>query len=578
MDKLILLIITIPSFSGLLNKFYFSIHDDQHIARLFLLDRGIQQGSFYPRWVDWLGFGFGYPLYNFYPPLIYYISEAFYLLGFSFIWSIKILIILGFILAAFGMYLYLKSLIGKKAALLGATVYTYFFYHAVAVYVRGALAEFFAMSLIPFILLGVDRLAKDQNIKNLLLFGFFYALIILTQPLIALPLTIFIGLLFIFYYLFICGRRKNTFLIYFTVAFILGLSLSSFFWLPSITEKKYTLVDNILTQELASYKIHYVFPQQLWYSPWGYGGSTPGTNDGMTFQLGKVNILLIATAIALAFLYWKKIGKINNYLKYYLLFLFLLIFSLFMTTPWSSFIWDRVDYLWYLQFPWRFLTFTTFFTGAVAAYVIFFTERLFINKKINFARLFTAGLCLLVVFKYYSYFRPQHYIRTTDKERTSFEEIAWRISSTSYEFVPKEVKTKKSAYNTTVLDISKYQLTNNPFTVVSGEGEVNVVYNFMESKKFLIEAMSPLTLRINTYTFPGWTVMIDGEPALINDSNSFKLITVTIPEGQHTVEAVFKDTPIRKIGNAVSLFAWLLFISLLLKSRSTSAVRHNGRT
>lgn len=578
MDKLILLIITIPSFSSLLNKFYFSIHDDQHIARLFLLDRGIKQGYFYPRWVDWLGFGFGYPLYNFYPPLIYYLAEGFHLIGFSFIWSVKLIIITGFILAASGIYLYLKSLIGKKAAFLGATVYTYFFYHAVVAYVRGALAEFFAMSLIPFVFLGLDRLAKDQNIKNLLLFSFFFASIILTQPLIGLPLTIFIGLLFIFYYLFVCGSRKNTFLIYFIAAVIFGLSLSSFFWPPSITEKKYTLVDNVLTQELASYKIHYIFPQQLWYSPWGYGGSTAGTSDGMTYQLGKVNIMLISLAVVLSIFYWYRFKKIDKYLKYFYLFVFLLFFSLFMTTPYSTFIWDRIKYLWYLQFPWRFLTFSTFFTGAVTAYMIFFTEKIFLNNKPSLVKLLTAGLCLLVIFKYYSYFHPQNYIKTTDQERTSFEEIAWRISNTSYEFVPKEVKTKKSAYNTTVLDIGKYQLTTTPYTVVSGKGEVKMIEDRLQNKKLAVSAASFLTLRINTFNFPGWTALIDNKPLLITDNNSLKLITIDVPEGKHTVELIFKDTLIRKIGNIVSLFSWLLFISLLLKSRSTLVVRHNEQT
>src|SRR3990167_11296775 len=95
-DLTLLFIITVPAFIRILDNQYFSMHDDQHIVRLFLLDQGLKQGYLYPRWVDNLGFGFGYPLYNFYPPLIYYVAELFHLIGFSFIWSVKLTFILGF--------------------------------------------------------------------------------------------------------------------------------------------------------------------------------------------------------------------------------------------------------------------------------------------------------------------------------------------------------------------------------------------------------------------------------------------------------------------------------------------------
>ena len=76
-ELIVLIIITALAIVGLLNNQYFSIHDDQHIARLYLLDQAIRQGDLYPRWVGGLGFNFGYPLFNFYPPLIYYVAEFF---------------------------------------------------------------------------------------------------------------------------------------------------------------------------------------------------------------------------------------------------------------------------------------------------------------------------------------------------------------------------------------------------------------------------------------------------------------------------------------------------------------------
>src|SRR4030042_1561299 len=69
---------------------FYQIHDDQQIARLSLFDKALKSGQFPVRWVDDLGFGFGYPLFVFYPPLVYILGEMFHLVGFGLTSSIKL--------------------------------------------------------------------------------------------------------------------------------------------------------------------------------------------------------------------------------------------------------------------------------------------------------------------------------------------------------------------------------------------------------------------------------------------------------------------------------------------------------
>ena len=595
-DLTLLFIITVPAFIRILNNQYFSMHDDQHIVRLYLLDQGLRQGYLYPRWVDGLGFGFGYPLYNFYPPLVYYLAESFHLLGFSLIWSIKLVFIFGFYLGAVGIYLLVKKLTNRISGFLSATLYTYFFYHAVLIYVRGALAEFFSLAILPFIFLTLENLANETNWRNGILFGVSFALLILTHPLIALPSIIFVGFLFLFYllrskhssrliYLFICGLS-------------LGLALSAFFWLPSMIERKFTLTDKILTGELASYKLHYVYPQQFIYSPWGYGGSSRGLSDGFTFQLGKIHIGLAILSIILFSISLIKNKKINNTTDYFLLTTILLLFSLFMTTEYSSFIWDKLKYLWYLQFPWRFLTFTAIFISIVGGFFLYFLsvilnevkDLLRMQGRKPVARFFeatllrmTAVISLLIIaitiITYQKYFKPQRFINTTDKERTSFEEITWRISRTSYEFVPKEVKTIKSELNTTILTIEKKNLPSRPLEILSGAGNITILKNKFQEKEFFIDAKTPLTFRLNTFNFPGWKAYLTPSSVIpststslsVNsvrnlntyDTNDLKLITVNVPSGKHNLRFNFEDTNIRKVANIISVTTFAL-ITLLL--------------
>lgn len=565
-ELITIIIITVLAVSGLLDNQYFTIHDDQHIARLYLLDQAIRQGDLYPRWVGGLGFNFGYPLFNFYPPLIYYISEFFHLVGFNLLWSLKLMIIGGSLVSSIGMYLLGKRFFDKKTGLLAATLFTFFFYRVITIYIRGAWAEFFAMSILPFVFLGLDNIYKNKNLKSIFLFCASLGLLILAHPLIAFPTIFFIGLFFVYYFFHSEGRwlfLKNV-----ATGIFLALGLSAFFWLPSIIEKQYTLVDAILTHELANYQLHFIYPFQLWFSPWGYGGSIAGTADGMSFQLGKIHIYLVFFSFASFLLYFFASRK-KELLKIYLFLFFLLVFSLFMSLTYSQFIWDKIEYLWYLQFPWRFLTFTGIFISLISAAGIYYLGKIIKLdndvKKVLF-NLLIVFLIIITVVKYSTYSRPHDLKRYDEKKLTSFEEISWRVSKTSFEFSPYRIKTKKNELGTTTIGLDKKDLIRESFTILSrdkGTTKVDTMADKFSKKEFQIESKKPIEFRLNTFNFPGWQAQIDGKEVKINESNDYKLITVSIPEGKHKLLFFFKNTLVRTFGNLISLIAFVIFILVL---------------
>lgn len=571
-DLLLLLIITAPAFIRLLNNQYFSMHDDQHIVRLYLLEQGIKQGYLYPRWVDGLGFGFGYPLFNFYPPFIYYVAELFHLVGFSFIWSIKLMIIAFFSIGSLGIFLYMKKLTDRFSAFLAATLYSYFFYHAVLVYVRGAFAELASLTILPFVFLSFLNLSAKTNKYNLFFFTISLFLLVLAHPLIAIPAVIFLFFFFLYYLWQV--KNKARFVVFTVSAAVLGLLLSAFYWLPSMFERKYTLVDKILTSELASYKLHFIEISQFLYSPWGYGGSGLGLTDGMTFQLGKIHLGLVIVSMVSALLYFLKQRKIDKTLFFYLLSLFFLFFSLFMTTQYSSFIWDKISYLWYIQFPWRFLTFTAIFISIVGGYFFFFLSRLsdqYIQLRglnILFGRakniIVTFFIIFLTIFLYQKYFRPERLIKTTDRQRTTNEEVKWRISGTSYEYVPKEVKTKKSVLGTTQLAIEKQDIPQELFTILEGKALVRILKDKFQNKEFYIRTEKPLLFQLNTYHFPGWTAYLNNNKIQVNDKNKFHLMTVSIQAGKYKLNFIFEDTPVRKIAHILTFLGFVGCVVVLV--------------
>lgn len=567
-DFLIILIISIPSFLSLLNSSFFSMHDDQHIARLFLLDKGFSQGYLFPRWVDMLGFNFGYPLFNFYPPLVYYIGELFYLVGFSLIWSIKLTFILGFVISAYGIFLLAKKFMGSLFGYLTAVFYTYFFYHGVLIYVRGALSEFFSLAIIPYLFLGIENLRDKPNLKNSILLGIVIALLIMTHPLIAFPTLIYIGFFYIFY-LLLKSYKRIKWVGYSFFAGLIGLSLSAFYWLPSMLERKFTLINSILTKELASYNVHFICIQQFFTSNWGYGGSIPGCNDGFTFQIGKSHLIAIGISIIGFLLYLLSNKKEKKHLYYYLFFLLMTLFSLFMTTNYSLFIWNNISYLSYLQFPWRFLTFTSLFislTSAYGIYLLFISLENIKNKKILIP-LFVVAYSVLTIYFVGRYFVPQNYINKSDKQLTSFDEIAWRVSRSTFEFAPKGIKTTKSSLNTTIPNIRMIDIPKESFELIKGEAEVNPVINKFMNKKYIVSADMETVFRLNTFNFPGWEAYVNGREVEIEDNNDYKLITINIPKGKNEVKFNFVNTIIRIIGTYLSLATFLFVTFCFLSSK-----------
>lgn len=545
LTALLILIITLPAFFSLItNTNWFSMHDDQHIARLYLLDTAIRQGTIFPRWVDGLGFGFGYPLFNFYPPLVYYIGEIFHLVGFSFIMSIKLVFVVGFLLAGYSSYLLGKKIFSQNAGIITSICYTYFFYHATTSYVRGSLAEFFTMSILPFVFLNVFLLASKTNIKNLLFLGVSFAAVLLCHPLIAFPSVFFIA----FFYLFLIFNieNKKQFTLFFAFGIFLGLCLSAFFWIPSIIEKQYTLVDNILTKELYNYRQHFVYLQQLIYSPWGYGGSTPGPIDGMSFQIGKLYFGLLAVSVIYA---------LFNFSLWFWFFIFLTIFGIFMTSEYSTFIWNQIQYLWYLQFPWRFFTFIGLFMSLAIGYGMNFFEKSSLKK---YSWVIIVVIFLTVIYKNSSYFYPQKYLSNDDAKYTNSKEISDRVSRTSFEFMPKEVATKMTEIGSSTIDLpmgfynrESYEATKSP--------NVKIIQNNFNYKEFETNSIREFKFQLNQTNFIGWKAYVNGIETNIEDKNKIKLINVTIPPGKNSIKFVFEDTPVRMIANYISILS-LVFI------------------
>lgn len=107
------------------------------LVRLVSLTEGLRRGEVVPRWSPELSYGLGYPFWDFYAPLAYYLAAVPYLLGVTAVASLKLVQALGFVGASLATFALARRHLGELGGLVVAAAYGYAPYHLVNVYARG---------------------------------------------------------------------------------------------------------------------------------------------------------------------------------------------------------------------------------------------------------------------------------------------------------------------------------------------------------------------------------------------------------------------------------------------------------
>lgn len=549
----------------LLQSGYFNMHDDTQPARIQQMSKELSSGQFPVRWVGDLGYGFGYPLYNFYAPLPYYTASFFYLSGIDLITSTKIMFIIGILLAAFSMYFLGNALWGEVAGVTTSILYTYAPYHAVNVYVRGAVGELYAYGFLPIFLLGILNIfsfSGNDNKKNgkftelgkvaelkfrqaILLSSLALSGIVLSHNILAIVSVFFISLFLLFYFGYLLIREKSMVVLKIIfISLILGLGLTSFFSIPALAEKNYTQVAK-LTAMGSDFHLHFVYLGQLWDSAWGYAGSAPGLADGMSFKIGKLNLLVGAGALLIVLRYWrnKDIGRKKMWL--FILMLLLFILSVFFMLVQSAVFYETIPLFAYIQYPWRFLNFGLLSLTVLGSFIFIVRQKIFRYS----AAVLIVGLTIIFNTKY---FMPQKSFSVDALSYISPLNLRYKISKISDEYLPTNFKTAKGAENVA------YQAL-----LSSDQMTVNTLSERSTHKLYSVNAAESHMVTTNISSFPGWRITIDGKKVAI-DGRSGR-IAFYIPSGKHLLDIKFVNTPIRFAANTVSIFSLILLLYVSLK-------------
>lgn len=551
---IVLLFLVFLTVKPMFIKGYFPMHDDTQPARVFAMASELKKGVFPVRIVDYLGYGYGYPLFNFYAPLPYYFGALFYLAGFDLVSSTKLMFILGVFLSAVFMYLLGRSVAGRTFGLIASVFFLLAPYHAVNIYVRGAVGEYYAYAFLPLLALGIYGLLKSDNTKSIFLGALGLAGILLSHNILGfITLVYLLVFFFVLIILFVIKKLPAHKIQSIVILVLFGFGLSAFFTVPAFFEKSFTRVSS-LTSGGSNYTDHFITLSQAWDSPWGFGGSTRGDLDGLSFKIGKFHLI---TALA-SFLYiltlsgFKKIKR--RFLFAYLTILFLFLLSFFMMLSQSAFIYKALPLLAFVQYPWRFLNLSVFF---VSLFPLAFSL-----VRNNYSKIIIALLLFLAtVLINLKNFNPQFISGFEEKKYLSAENLRFTISKISDEYLPEALPLPQN-----FSDIYRPPPSTENYSF-------KILKESATGKTFQLEVYKPFDFNPGFAFFPGWRAHLDGQELSIRNQEGF--ISLNLPVGSHILELSFKNSRVRTVSNAISILSFILLVYVALMLHKSIWAKRN---
>lgn len=539
-------------------------------ARVDAVYKNFGDGQWYLRWIPTMEAGFGYPLFNYYPPFFSYIAAALVPLCGGVISAMYAAAIFFWILSAVCMYEWVRLEYSPKPALVAALVYALAPYHLVVVYIRGSFAEFAAMTFLPACLLSFAYLNKKRNI-----YTFFFASCAVMLLVISHNSTALISMPFLFAYVLFLVFRENLFgddeqitrrllyvlqkkelyvrLIIFFSAIGTGLLMSSFYWLPALAEQSAVYLFKV-TEGFYYYTAHF-------YSVGMMLGFSTGNGDWIGVSMGRIHSILLFILLCIFLQYRKKCSKKMPIVLFWTV---LCVVYFFLTMNLSNIVYQIVPLFQTIQFPWRMFSVVSvpfsFLVGI--AYTL-----LPLSRKVRIMLGVLAAYCLVVfmaciVFNSHIYL-PNDISREFNTRGGLSSELVYALTTASGIHGVIAEYTPRGAIDVFPEDVLPGEL------VAKDQGNVVTVLSHTQASGiehiFAVGAQESATLRFGQYWFPGWTVYVNNA-TVSSTAGEAGTIDFEIPQGTSDIRIRFEDTPLRRAANRLSQSTFLILLGALLYS------------
>ncbi|HEX7295798.1 MAG TPA: 6-pyruvoyl-tetrahydropterin synthase-related protein, partial [Pyrinomonadaceae bacterium] len=512
----------IPSNRDLTNHFRFALPFYDAVV----------SGNWYPGWLAESNGGYGDASFRVYPPALYYLLTLSRVITHSWYAATVITFGLVFVAGAVGVYLWARSLFDSRVAMWAAIVFTLAPYHVNQFYQASLLAEFAACSVLPFTFWFVERTCQKQSPTNIAGLALTYALLVLTH----LPLTV-LGSLALFVYS-VCRLRADNWkraLPRLAAAVVVGLLLSSFYWVTMIAEKNWIRADQIQREPGVDYHLNFLFST---FSP-----------DNL--NVWWMNILTFSSALlfapALILLWRRNRQNINNELRAVLI---LLAFCLVMATQLTLPIWNLAKPLQETQFPWRWLAILSIVGPLLVAPSLPTWFGIARTKMRPLFLIAMAGMLVSITFSLSHIVREAKFLSppvfaSTLKDIPGSESVGQWLPATAK--APSHVQKMNG----------EIEAAGRQFETVSRSPEKRV---------FSVSGGEAGEARVRTYYYPLWHASTGQQQLTVRPADDGTLL-VRVPAEATTITVEFVEPLRSRISSVVSFVALLGVAALIFSGR-----------
>lgn len=531
-----------------------------HLYRSIVLDHSWQVDSFpWPRYSSALVYGYGAPLFNFFPPTSYMPTVLLHQFGLNFIDAWLGTMILYTMLAACGAYGLGAQWAGKIGGFVTATAYVYSPYFLFDTVTRGTSNEVSALAILPFAMWGLTRLAHTGLRRDFIFAVFAFAILIPMHNIITLYGTALLATYCVFLF-WTSPRRWQAFAQLLSVG-IIAMLMAAFFWLPALGETNQVKINNVtealgfidVTRSLRPLSEILMLPKTA--DPTQLQREIPITLGWPQIILGLIGLVLVQR-------------KSNRSLRGLMLWLVALTLCLIaLQMPFTAWVWENIPLIGFTQFAWRLISLSSLTLALMAGIgaILLLQEIRTLQAQIAVLSGFVATMIVYAMAWLYTPYIAIQADSILDAHR--HEVRAGELALSSYsEYIP--------IWNSSLL---------NPETVASFSTDTLIIPRLQSSPDITlltadwwgtsgtiqISAEQATTLVFDWLYVPGWQAQfLDSDtsaiPLTVRPQPETGLVTIEVPAGSHHIEIVLRNTPLQTASHIISVLGFVLLYLVLV--------------
>ena len=540
-----------------------------HLHRGVALEHALRVDQpLWNRYASSLAYGYGAPLFHYFPPLAYYPMTWLHQIGFSFVDGWLLSLSLFTLLAAAGVLVLARRWSGAGlAGWVAALAYVNSPYALFNSLTRGALAEVAALAVLPWVIWAFTRLSDSGGRRDIALAVLIFALFIPLHTLITLHGA---GLLLVIC-LFLLWRARDRRAVFsrLLLAFGLALAISAFYWLPALVESDQIKLGLIREQLSHIEPTRHLRPVSDIFAPPHQADPTQ-QNQAVPISLGLAQMALAVIGVALS------MRRANRALRPLMALLCLLTLGyVFMNTPTSAPLWRSIPLIGYTQFPWRLLGLASMLLACMTGMGALMLWRALPAGTWRWLLLSGIVIVLSLYGLPWSFTAYHDAIEASDmRDAQRFERESGKAALGSYtEYLPRTA-------DLALLD---------PLRLAGRYAESDVIARLEASDSLTIEAATwhgtGAELRLSSKTaqtlvfdwlyVPGWRATLDGRSLAVSPSPA-GLVALDAPAGEFELNLRLQPTTIQSVAGIISGIGASVLIALLLWRRTSESANGTG--